>query len=78
MSTKELNGSEDNTIRETVERLLKNDLIITSFVTGAVDEDDDDGDDDMMQPPSALLSFCILTHSLCKMSNYVITYKMEI
>ena len=63
MSTKELNGSEDNTIRETMERLLKNDLIITSFVTGAVDEDDDDGDDDMMQPSSALLSFCTLTLS---------------
>ena len=39
-STNELKGSEDSTTRETIERLLKNDLINASRVRGVVEEDD--------------------------------------
>lgn len=49
-----MNGSDDNITLDTTERLLKNDLINASLVSGDVDEDEDedddiDGDDMMVQ-----------------------------
>ena len=53
-----MNGSDDNITLDTTERLLKNDLINASLVSGDVDEDeDDDIDDDDMLVQVTLLSF---------------------
>ena len=66
MSTNELNGSEDNTNRETSVRLLKNDLINASLVIGVVVDDDDD--DMQLFPPcfsytSVFATLCFLLAS---------------